>query len=355
MKKAKIILVLALVLALLCGYTQTQPAGLQSFGSEETKKAFWEGSWFYIEPIQVEHGEDRVIEWADEGMEARVRFWLDKPEGEIYASDIWNIQVIHISYGTDYDVILEEVPDGYDCFSLASIQFIEDQRMYLDGTDLPEIHSLEDLRYFDSLQSLQISYYDWEEPVKIDLSYLTECQHLRALRLEKVHLDDLKLISQIPQLDWLDLSFCSIQDLSPLESCSKLYNLQLSDCEIASLEPIANMPQLQSLSLDCSTYPSLEPLAESNIRFLTLFSDENGRNDYDELDYEPLTRMKQLWYLDLTNHSKADLSLCSRLVESCPELAFLDITYTEAAEEIKAGATLDVSGLKGFDCKPYSN
>lgn len=339
----------------LCSCAQIHSAGLQSFGSEETKKAFWEGSWFYIEPIQVEHGEDQVIEWADEGMEARVRFWLDKPEGEIYASDIWNIQVIHISYGTDYDVILEEVPDGYDCFSLASIQFIEDQRMYLDGTDLPEIRNLEDLRYFDSLQSLQISYYDWEEPVKIDLSYLTECQHLRALRLEKVHLDDLKLISQIPQLDWLDLSFCSIQDLSPLESCSKLYNLQLSDCEIASLEPIANMPQLQSLSLDCSTYPCLEPLAESNIRFLTLFSDENGRNDYDELNYEPLTRMKQLWYLDLTNHSKADLSLCSRLVESCPELAFLDITYTEAAEEIKAGGTLDVSGLKGFDCKPYSN
>ena len=157
MKKTKIVLVLALLLILLCGCTQTQPAGVTSFGTDELLKAFQEGSWFRIDPIQVEHGEDRVIEWTDEGMEARARFWLGKQEGDIYASDIWNIQVIHISYGTDYDVILEEVPDGYDCFSLASIQFIEDQRMHLDGTDLPEIHSLEDLRYFDSLQSLQIS------------------------------------------------------------------------------------------------------------------------------------------------------------------------------------------------------
>lgn len=346
---------IALVLLFQCGCTQTQPAGVTSFGTDELLKAFQEGSWFRIDPIQVEHDEDRVIEWIDEGMEARVRFWLGKPEGDIYASDVWDIQIILIDYASDYDVILEEVPDGYDCFSLDSIRFIEEQRMYLDGTDLPEIRSLDDLCYFDSLQSLRISYFDSLELVEMDITYLPQCPNLKALSLEKIRLEDMEQIAQIPQLDWLEVSSCAVKDLSPLEKCDKLENLQLYRCEIASLEPIANMPQLQSLRMDCSTYPSLEPLAGTQIRFLSIYSDEDGRHDHDGLDYEPLTRMKQLQYLDVMNHPEFTLGLCSQVIVSCPELEYLDISLTEAAEEIKAGGTLDVSGLKGFDCKPYSN
>lgn len=357
MKKTKIVLVLALVLILLCGCTKTQPAGVKNFGTAEMTDNSRASKWFHIPAIEVEHGEDRVIEWEDAGMEARVRFWLGKPEGDILASDIWDIQVVHIGspYGGSYDVVLEEVPEGYDCFSWDSIVWVQDNRRSIEEQDFPQIESLADLRHFESLQTLYISFTGWKSEVTLDISSLSECANLKAVTIEKVCLDDLTTFTQVTELEYLNLSECSLPELAPLAQCTKVKTLNMSKCAVDSLAPLADMPQLQNLAMFASTYSDLEPLSHTNIEYLELGTDEAGRDDFDALDYEPLTRMQKLRHLNLSDHSKFDLAACAAVIESCPSLAYLDISYTEAAEEIKAGGTLDVSALKGFNCKPYSN
>lgn len=48
-----------------------------------------------------------------------MRFLLEKPEGDILHSDVWDIQVLVIrDRGT---MMLEEVPDGFDEFSFESV------------------------------------------------------------------------------------------------------------------------------------------------------------------------------------------------------------------------------------------
>ncbi len=359
MKYTKCILTLALVLALLCGCTQapSQTAAVKSFGTGEMTEDARASKWFHIPAIEVAHGEDRVIEWEDAGMEARVRFWLGKPEGDILASDIWDIQVVHIGspYDGGYDVVLEEVPEGYDCFSWDSIVWVQDNWRRIEEQDFPQIKSLADLRYFEGLQSLHISFTGWQEPVELDYSGLSECANLKAVTIENVCLDDLTTFTQVTELEYLNLSECTLPELSPLAQCTKVKTLNLTKCAVASFEAIADMPQLRNLMLFYSTYSDLEPLSKTNIEYLELGTAEDGRNDFDELNYEPLTRMEHLRNLDISNHSKFDLAVCTSVIENCRSLEYLDASLTEAAEEIKAGGTLDVSALKGFDCKPYSN
>lgn len=56
----------------------------------------------------MEHGEDYVIEWEDAGMEEHIRFLLDKPDGDILHSDVWDVQILTIQSdnGTPHDVML---------------------------------------------------------------------------------------------------------------------------------------------------------------------------------------------------------------------------------------------------------
>ncbi len=132
MKYTKCILALALVLALLCGCAQTpsQTAAVKTFGTTEMTDDARASKWFHIPAIDMAHGEDRVITWEDAGMEARVRFWLGKPEGDILASDIWDIQVVHIgSRGNNLSIFStiinqldtfikdeEKIPSGFTYF-----------------------------------------------------------------------------------------------------------------------------------------------------------------------------------------------------------------------------------------------
>ena len=52
----------------------------------------------YKLPLTIaDHGEDHVIEWADPGMESAIRQLLNKPEGDILRSEIWDISVLDIS------------------------------------------------------------------------------------------------------------------------------------------------------------------------------------------------------------------------------------------------------------------
>lgn len=98
MKRRFLSVIFLLRLLTLCACTlesqsesYTKPVDQPTVGGA-LKEAFL----FHIPSIEVEHGEDYTINWVDPGMEAYMRFLLEKPEGDILHSDVWDIQVLVI-------------------------------------------------------------------------------------------------------------------------------------------------------------------------------------------------------------------------------------------------------------------
>lgn len=315
-------------------------------------------SWFQydIPPVEVSHGEDYVIEWEDEGMEAHIRFLLDKPDGDILHSDVWDVQVLVFDpqNGTPHDVMLTEPVEGFETFYWETISFKKYQKQswsVYDTKKFPAVESLADLRHFDSLQMLAI--YGPAGQI-IDPNGLEHCVRLKKLALHHTNGKLLTIAAELQELEQLEFSLdTDTVNLIPLEGHPSLQMLALGGKELVSLEPLATMPNLRALNLDGSTFPSLEPLTQSGLEALTLGLGVADRGMYTELDYESLTRIKTLVYLDLVNHTAFDADDCAKVLEGCIALKYLDISYTPAANAIEEGTWApDFNQLEAYLAKP---
>lgn len=360
MKKMKRWFFLVLSMAVLlsaCSLPGTSAQGAQTVTRDDwdSMTNVWRSAaWFDLAPITVEHGEDAVIQWADPGMEQLMRLYLDRPEGEIYRSDVWDIQVLYL-FTLDspaYVKVMTEPPEGADSFGMNEI--LGDADCYsFRVQDFPGLTSLEDLQYFESLQVFRISARA-SDPAAIDLSGLAGCKNLKAVQLVNCKPEHLDALAGVAGLENLWLDSCGTLDLTPLENLPKLSALSLRSDELASLEPLTALPALNYLALGQeSVYPSLEPLARTTVRYLDLSLSVSGRQMYREMDYSPLARLSSLVYLNLTNHTHVTASLCAGILEHNPGLKYLDISYTPAANQYASGdETLDSSQLTTFVCIP---
>lgn len=291
-------------LLLLCSCTTKTSNSASSLpdSRDEMALAGVDARYSAISSQTVEHGEDYVIQWEDPAMEAHVRFVLDKPEGDILHSDVWNIQVLVLraSSADGFDVALEQPTSG-DTFTFEMVETNPEVRHLYNGTAFQNLSALNDLKHFDSLQ-----YFSYSASQPYD----------------------------------------ELTDLSGLSACKGLKMLSIGNARpetLDSLEPLAQMDQLSYLGLTGgTTYPSLEPLVQTNVRYLNLGVGLDDSKRYEELDYTPLTEMKSLVWLDLTHHTRVDEALCGAILDSNKELKYLDISYTEAA---KSGAKPKVEYL----------
>ena len=342
MKTIRKLTCLLLVTLLLTACGQTTPATPPKDHEQIIRDATTSLSRFSLEPVTVSHGEDYVIEWEDEGMEAHIRFLLDKPEGEILHSDVWDVQILTIQPGNGrpHDVMLTEPPEGWEHFEWEAVFWIEHKEGVWQeyGTkEFPDIRSLGDLRHFDSLQVFQADFTAAAPQVE-ELTGVEQCPNLVSLSLYYVKPASLAPLSQMPWLEALDLSSSVAVDLTPLEGLPKLRCLFLSECTLESLETVTTLPSLQMLYLNyLESYPSLEPLTRSTVEYLQLGLSIDGRGKFDSLDYAPLAKIPNLTYLDVSNHTAFNVDDCTAVLENSPNLKYLDICYTPAANAIKDG------------------
>ena len=315
-------------------------------------------SWFQydIPPVEVSHGEDYVIEWQDAGMEAHIRFLLDRPDGDILHSDVWDVQVLVFDpqNGTPHDVMLKEPVEGFETFYWETIiykQYMEQSWSVYDSKKFPEVKILADLRHFDSLQRLEV-FGSMEDP--IDPAGLEHCSRLKHLTVYHVEDSLLSIAATLPELQYLAfLPENQPVDLTPLQGHPTLETLHLGGKDLVSLEPLATMPNLRALNLDGSTFPSLEPLTHTGLEALSIGLGEAARGMYSDLDYEPLSRIKTLVHLDLVNHTAFDVEDCEKVLEGCTALKYLDICYTPAANAYADGNwEPDFSLLEAYMAKP---
>lgn len=321
---------------------------------------------------QVEHGEDYVIEWQDPVMEKHVRNWLDRPEGDIYHSDVWDYQSVTLGTGDKTaDDLIKNAPDGEnlgDSFSYDDP--LEAYRSRVEGTYEP-LTSLADLRHFDSLQVLCVNSKNVSTPLQ-DLTGLEKCRNLVYLTLPsvesgafaafaemdsvvklmygssqqrpEVNVADLSALAQMQSLEVLWITGSEV-DLAQLAGAN-LRTLTLDVTRIKSLEPLQQMENLSFLQL-CQgpEIDSFAPLAESSVQYLSMSLSQGAQEAYKDMDYTPLTQMPQLIWLDLTNNITFDTETCKKLLANDTALKYLKISYTSAAKDAEE---LDTAHLKEF-------
>lgn len=336
----------------------TAAGSIKTFGVDEMKETRWAATRCEIYPGEVPHQEDYVIQWEDEGMEAHIRFLLDKPQGDIYHSDVWDIRILKIKPGNGepHDVALKTPQDDDEVFDLQAITSAENADKFwhvYEGKQFPPVESFADLRHFDNLQLLTCDF-PGSGYALASLRGIEKCTNLQSLSLTSAKLGSMKELSELKNLTHLTLLRCGSLDLEPLANHPSLKVVQLDLSKVKSLEPLASILGLDYLSMwgDCG-YPELEPLSRSTIRYLNIGHSTADKSEYEEMDYLAIGKIPNLVYLDTTGHDEVDVALCNTILEESATLQYLILDYTTAAKElVKGKAVLETEGLKGLRFAP---
>lgn len=313
---------------------------------DTTLKAYRDSLEMPLSPVDAEHGEDAPIVWEDTGMEAAVRLLLNRPEGTINRSDVWDLSTLTITERTMF-----EGDSGTTTIVTVTAQQGDatlEQEISAVGKEspLPALASLHDLQYFDRLQAFSYSTSPTANQAFTDFSGIEALSHLERFSVNGARPETLEPLSHLSQLKQLSLTECGALDLAPLEGLPKLRVLTLSSNDgIVSLEPAASLPALRYLSLSSGTaVPSLEPLAQTHLAVLDLGLGVGQSKLYKNIDYTPLTQLPDLVCLNLTNHTRVTTKLCKQILAHSPDLRFLNIQNTPASE----GSALDVEYLRAY-------
>ena len=369
MLKASSLLICAMLLFSACaGSLNLRPGPFRS----EMQDVFVQQTTLTVPASHAEHGEDYVIEWQDPVMEKHVRKWLDRPEGDIYHSDVWDYQRVTIKSGTGVeDLLIKDAPDGEDIGGTVNgNDQLEACAVRIEGTYDP-VTSLADLRHFDSLQVLSVNNKNGAPPIT-DLTGLEECKNLMLLSVPSVessafptfakldsvvelkygsdgiradsNVSDLSALAQMKSLKMLWITGSEV-DLTQLAGAD-LRVLRLDVTRIGSLEALKQMENLSLLQLNNGQeIDSFAPLAGSSVQYLSMSLSEAEKENYKDMDYTPLTQMPQLIWLNLTNNITFDTETCKRLLANDTALKYLNISYTPAAKDAEE---LDTAHLKEF-------
>ena len=180
-----------------------------------------------------------------------------------------------------------------DCESISYL----DCDSYLMRDDEEEeshpVETLEDLKYFPRLQSVQFS----DIEIEAALSDLGSCRLLRSISMRDCGISDISFVKSLPQLEYLDIS---------------------GNQELTDISPAADHENLNGLSISETGVTDLSPLYDKEIRELRLTLS-------DELGGSVLTRWKDSLYdLQLYDCGGRDLSW----LKECTRLGHLDLAAT---------------------------
>lgn len=207
--------------------------------------------------IPLEPEKDHKIVWTDSVLESKIRVIINKQEGDIYLSDIW------------------------DCIKLP----------------LPRLTGNGDTGFTGAV----------EEPIT-DISSLMGLENLRGLNLNKNEITDIRAISTMKKLRYLWLDANPIQDISPIEPLTQLFQLNLNNTHLKGedLQYISGLKNLRMLYLDFNEIDSLEALGNLEVAYLSLQQNQI-------IDITPLTNLDNniLYDLNLNGNQIANIDTLS--------------------------------------------
>lgn len=338
---------LALGIAALLAVLLTLPGLPESSGPDLSKmaEASQEAIRFSVLPNDFPHGDDYPIVWEDAGMEAQIRFLLQKPEGEILHSDVWDVQTLMIrtGMGAPISAMLRQPPEGESAFTTINSTERVDARFSHENRTFPPIRSLADLRHFDNL-AVFVFYAKAGVQEEVSLDGLECCPGLKVLELTNVPVSGLSPLADLPELENLRLSNMTVGSLSPLAVLKNLKVLLLDASGAESLEPLRELTGLRTLSIDDgSATLSLEPITGLSLSYLSI-SSNNTADSYDAENLASLRQLSTLTFFAAQSQQKLDADTLSQIVENNPNLQYLLIRSTPAARsgKVQSTDTMDV-------------
>lgn len=121
-----------------------------------------------------------------------------------------------------------------------------------------------------------------------DISLLTKMPNLRTLMLDYQRIYDLTPLKEL-HLTYLSLAGNPVSDLSPLSGCTSLYTLDISYTSVQSLEALSECKGLTVLNCSNTSVSELAPLA--NLNLITLTMRNIPAQDYEALETLPVINL----------------------------------------------------------------
>lgn len=218
------------------------------------------------------------VTFPDANLEAVIRETLEKPEGDIYTSDLERITRIYAPNrgivdlsGIEYCVNVRDV-------SLARNQIVDitplgelpgGNQTWVDGeqtgsytrlslglteNQITDISPLAKLAHIDEL-GLSLG----DNPIG-DISALQGLTNLIGLGLRRTRITDISALSGMDRLNNLEIWGNSIVDISPLAGLSSLVWLELSSNKVKDMTPLSRLPKLESVLLRSNRIETLPDL-----------------------------------------------------------------------------------------------
>ena len=251
-----------------------------------------------------------VTYFTDPNLEAAVREAINKPEGDIYTTDLEQIFALNASGREITDLTGIEGCTNLTNLVLSYNKIIDlgplAGLVNLVSLNLNE-NAISDLSPLSDLTNL-VRLYLGNNDVSDDTLYsLTGLTNLTTLVLDYNNISDITPLSELTNLNCLVLNDNYIQDLSPLQDLTALTVLYLYNNLIISLEPLQNLTELVTLYLYDNDISELAPLTGLiNLTSLVL--------DYNRIEnIGPLCSLKKLTTLYLNDNNIGDISALSGL------------------------------------------
>lgn len=259
-----------------------------------------------ISPLWHFYTEDMIVNIPDIMLEMSIRYAIDKPTGDLYASDIGSLHYLYTSSfgitcltGLEYAIGLRDLSLGNNLISdlsplsnLINLRYLNlHNNLFSDLSPLADLTSLLQLDLGDnqittipSLPGLtQLRYFYLSNNQISDISALSELQQLYSLDLCNNQIADISPLAEIEEMTYLYISGNQISDLSPLSSMINLNALRADSNLISDISALTDIPFLGNLYLNRNQISDLSALSDKYF-LRTLYLDNNQISDISHLD-----------------------------------------------------------------------
>lgn len=173
-----------------------------------------------------------------------------------------------------YFALSDDIENAYYNIAINSDNFIA----YVENDGVTKIESLEDLKYFSNLNSLEIRSYTGIS----DLGFILSCPFLSTLSINNSKISDIGIVTQLEELKVLSLDNNPIKDFTPIQQLKDLEFLSLEENGIKNLVFLSDLTKLEFLSLKHNEIEDVSPLSVlHNLKYLYL--DDNNIHDISSL------------------------------------------------------------------------
>jgi internalin A len=262
-----------------------------------------------------------AIQWVEPALEALLRQELNKPEGDIFPSDLDHVRVFRLLGDTHIAINVNPFDSRLNLHDFHSAGMpLKDGTYELDGKlyGRGSITSLADFANFRNIEDLRIYKNDLH-----DLKGLASLEKLEFLRLSDCAVQNIEDLAELRQIDTLDLPQNQISDIEPFGYLKQLKHLSVEYNPIASIDSIRTLEKLFSFDLSGTKVEDISILAEkTDLQFLLL-----KNMDVKSVDLAPLTTLNELRGLSVTQNRAVLLGI--QVIGEFKELLRLEIASND--------------------------